>query len=83
MSFRAWLRGLLGKGRMYHRQEDMAEAFGASQPTISLWLSGDRRPERDLLDRISDATGTPVADILEMIRVDLTNRPEKAGVAQR
>ena len=70
MSFRAWLRGLLGEGRMYRTQEQMAEAFGTKQPAVSLWLSGDRRPERDSLDRIAKATGTPLADILEMVQAD-------------
>lgn len=83
MSFRAWLRGLLGEGKLYRTQEEMAEAFGASQPTISLWRSGDRRPERDSLDRISEATGTPVTDILEMIRVDSNNRHKAGELAQR
>lgn len=75
MSFRAWLRGLLGDGRVYRTQEEMAEAFGTKQPAISLWLSGDRLPERDSLDRISETTGKPVVEIMEMVRVDSSNRP--------
>ena len=69
MGFREWLRELREKGE-YGNQYDMAEVFQVTQPAISFWLSGQSRPDLDSCGRISEVTGTPLADIYEMVRQD-------------
>ncbi|KKN23170.1 hypothetical protein LCGC14_0907570 [marine sediment metagenome] len=68
MGFRKWLRELR-KGE-YENQDEMAEAFQVTQPTISFWLSGHSSPDLDSCGRISEVTGKPLAEIYEMVRQD-------------
>ena len=46
-------------------QTDLAALIGASQPTISLWETGDNTPSRYLRPLLSEALGVPVADLFE------------------
>lgn len=68
MGFRQWMRELLADRDW--TQEDAAEAMGTRQSTISCWLLGIRSPGLDSCERISDAIGVPMAQIVEMVRVD-------------
>ena len=69
MGFREWLRGLL-KNRTYRSQYEMAEAFSVKQPTVTHWLQGKKRPDRESLGPVSEASGKPLADLYEMVRQD-------------
>jgi transcriptional regulator with XRE-family HTH domain len=44
-------------------QKRLAEFLGVSEPTLSRWERGIRKPGRDLLPSISAKTGIPAADL--------------------
>ncbi len=69
MSFRQWLRELLAQGR-YPSQYRMAKEFRVSEAAVTLWLKGEHRPGLESCAKISEATGKPLADIWELVRMD-------------
>lgn len=42
-------------------QEDLAERLGVTRSAICRWESGERRPDSDLLLKITKLTGIPAA----------------------
>ena len=78
MSFREWLRTLLEEG-VYETQEQMAADFGTKQSTIAHYLRGSRLPDVERCGLISEATGKPVADIVEMVRRSSNSKPVQRG----
>ena len=85
MGFRDWLRRLL-EGGVYESQAEIARAVGVTEGAVSLWLSGERRPDRERCDLISTATGLPVGDIVEMVSrdardIDGNSRPRRRVAA--
>jgi len=77
MSFRAWLREL--KKREGWTERQMAEMFKVTQPAVHFWLTGHSLPELSSCGYISEATGTPLADIAEMVRRD-AREPTVTGI---
>lgn len=47
-------------------QEELGKKVGLSAPTISLYESGDRKPELDILERLANILGSTFAEMLNI-----------------
>lgn len=50
--------------------DDFAKYLGVSQPTVSSWLNGKRRPTGKNIDTIADLLGPEIYDLLGLQRPD-------------
>lgn len=57
-----WLRRQLQRREM--RQADLARRVGTSPGTVSSWVNGQRVPDPASCDRIADALGVDVDEVL-------------------
>lgn len=48
-------------------QIELAEKLGVTQPLISKWFSGKVIPRPETFKKISEATGTPIKELIEYI----------------
>lgn len=71
--FGPWLRRQLER-REGLTQTEFARRAGVSGGTVSDWLRGRRRPHADLADRIADALGADLDEVLALLGV----RPREA-----
>lgn len=53
------------KARVYHRpplsRDELALRIRKGSSTVGMYENGDRKPPEDIISRIADATGTPIA----------------------
>ena len=70
MNIPEWLRGML-KERRYRSTYDMSLQWGIPEPTISRWLTGQRRPSVSYCIKLSQVTGRSVEDVVRMADEDV------------
>jgi len=70
MSFRAWVRSLVGEGKKYANQQEAATAWRTGQSTIAHYLRGSRTPDLERSVHISEAEDISPVQIAEMVRQD-------------
>ena len=79
MSFRAWVRSLVGEGKKYANQQDMADAWRMGLSTVAHYLRGSRTPDLERCIRISEAEDMSPVEIAEMVRRD-AREPTATGI---
>ena len=79
MSFRAWVRSLIGEGKKYANQQEAADAWKTGQSTVAHYLRGSRTPDLERCIRISEAEDMSPVEIAEMVRRD-AREPTATGI---
>ena len=74
MDIPEWLRGML-KERRYRSTYDMSLQWGIPEPTISRWLTGQRRPSVSYCIKLAQVTGRSVEDVVRMADQDVRTAP--------
>lgn len=72
-TFGAWLRVQIKRRGL--TQTEFAERAGTVQSVVSRWIRGERLPDTDSCDRIADALGVHIDEVL----VRASHRPDING----
>ena len=74
MNIPQWLRGMLTDGK-YRSTYDMSLRWGIPEPTISRWLTGQRRPSVSYCIKLAQVTSTSVEEVVRMAGADVRTSP--------
>lgn len=59
--------------------EEFAVFLGVSQPTLSLWMNGRRKPSERIADHLANILGNEIYDVLEIERPNPPKPPPRAS----